>query len=278
MADNFLERRMDELRAPRRQCVSSQRQLHNIPWRIPQLRVIITGGASGIGRATAIAFADAGCRVTIFDINDSAGRELSRTKGIRFCHVDLKDVSSLENAVEQTFHDWRDVDVIINNAGIFDQRPIEEQSLEQFESVVYTNMRPAYLLAHAWAKHRSRFPATTSYGGRVINIASTRHLQSEEATEAYSASKGALVSMTHSLMMSLSKYDITVNSISPGWIDTADDSLISDADRTQHPSRRVGQPEDIARVCLFLALPENDFINGADIVVDGGMTHKMIYV
>lgn len=101
-------------------------------------------------------------------------------------------------------------------------------------------------------------------------------MQSEAGTEAYSASKGALASLTHALMMSLSEFGITVNSISPGWILTKPEE-VSDADRLLHPSRRIGEPEDIARLCLFLAAPGNDFINGADIPVDGGMTHKMIY-
>lgn len=79
-------------------------------------------------------------------------------------------------------------------------------------------------------------------------------------------------------MMSLAPHGITVNSISPGWIETDPQAVHSQADIDQHPSRRVGRPADIASACLFLALPDNNFINGADIVIDGGMTHKMIYV
>ena len=84
--------------------------------------------------------------------------------------------------------------------------------------------------------------------------------------------------MTHALMMSLAEYNMTVNCISPGWIDTGHYGLLKPEDHSQHPSGRVGVPEDIARTCLFLAAPENDFINGQNIVVDGGMTKKMIYV
>ena len=89
--------------------------------------------------------------------------------------------------------------------------------------------------------------------------------------------KRGIASLTHSLMMSLSPYGITVNCISPGWIHTGDSEELSEIDHLQHPSRRAGTPQDIARLCIFLSLPDNDFINGADIPVDGGMTRKMIY-
>lgn len=111
---------------------------------------------------------------------------------------------------------------------------------------------------------------------RVI-MASTRYLMSEPNSEAYAASKGAIFSLTHALAMSLSKYKIIVNSISPGWIETGNYDSLSDLDHSQHPSGRVGKPEDIARTCLFLCQRDNDFINGQNIVVDGGMTKKMIY-
>ena len=86
-----------------------------------------------------------------------------------------------------------------------------------------------------------------------------------------------MVSLTHSLMMSLAPLRITVNSISPGWIHTGYRDELTEADHLQHPSRRVGRPDDIARLCLFLSLPDSDFINGVDIPVDGGMTRRMIY-
>ncbi len=113
--------------------------------------------------------------------------------------------------------------------------------------------------------------------GRIINIASTRYLQSEPGSECYAASKGGIVSLTHALALSFSDYNITVNSISPGWIQNEDYRLLKRSDHNQHPSGRVGRPSDIASACLFLAAPENDFINGQNIVIDGGMTKKMIY-
>ena len=110
-----------------------------------------------------------------------------------------------------------------------------------------------------------------------MNIASTRALMSERDTFPYSASKGGIISLTHSLAISLGVDHIRVNAISPGWIETVAYDTLTFADHSQHPSGRVGKPEDIARACLYLTDPENDFVTGINMVVDGGMTRKMIY-
>lgn len=100
---------------------------------------------------------------------------------------------------------------------------------------------------------------------------------SEPGSEGYAASKGGIYSLTHALALSLTEWHITVNSISPGWIQTHDYEQLRAEDHSQHPSGRVGKPEDIARMCVFLCQDENDFINGENITIDGGMTKKMIY-
>jgi len=100
---------------------------------------------------------------------------------------------------------------------------------------------------------------------------------SEPDSEGYAASKGGIFSLTHALAMSLSQLHITVNSISPGWIQNTNYEQLTEADHLQHPSGRVGRPEDIARISLFLCEEQNDFINAENIVIDGGMTKKMIY-
>jgi NAD(P)-dependent dehydrogenase (short-subunit alcohol dehydrogenase family) len=115
-------------------------------------------------------------------------------------------------------------------------------------------------------------------GGFVINIASTRALMSEPDTEAYAASKGGILALTHAFAASLAPDRIRVNCISPGWIETGDYDAIKPDDHRQHFSGRVGKPEDVARACLFLSHAENDFINGINLILDGGMTHKMIYL
>ncbi|MNN64818.1 N-acylmannosamine 1-dehydrogenase [compost metagenome] len=100
---------------------------------------------------------------------------------------------------------------------------------------------------------------------------------SEPNTEAYAASKGAISALTHAMAVTLGEDGITVNCISPGWIETGDYTDLREIDHKQHPSGRVGKPEDIARACLYLTAPENNFVTGAQLVIDGGMTRKMIY-
>lgn len=114
-------------------------------------------------------------------------------------------------------------------------------------------------------------------GGSIVNIASTRAIMSEPNSETYAATNGGIVSITHALAASLSPDKITVNAISPGWIETGDYSQLSTRDHEQHFSKRVGKPEDIARACLYLTAKENDFVTGINLVVDGSMTRKMIY-
>ena len=101
---------------------------------------------------------------------------------------------------------------------------------------------------------------------------------SESGSEGYAASKGGIYSLTHALALSLAEWHITVNSISPGWIETHDYEQLRPEDHAQHPSGRVGKPEDIARMCLFICQEENDFMNGENVTIDGGMTKKMIYI
>ncbi|MDE5982276.1 MAG: SDR family oxidoreductase, partial [Duncaniella sp.] len=127
------------------------------------------------------------------------------------------------------------------------------------------------------ARHRQAMTEANPFGGRIVNICSTRCMMSEAGTEAYSATKGAVASLTHALMMSLAPLRITVNAISPGWIEVKDYDSLRPVDHECHPSRRVGRPGDVARLCRFLCHPDNDFVNGVNIPVDGGMTRCMIY-
>lgn len=282
MADNYLERRMDDLRSgrlkPSLAASSAAPRKGVIQFPFPQRRVLVTGGANGIGREVALQFLKAGCKVAIFDIDRQRGEAMAHDHGARFINVDLRDEKALETGMKNLFDAWNDIDIVVNNAGISEFRPLTEDGVGHFDNVLATNLRPAYIIARSWALRREELPYPNDFGGRMIIISSTRHIQSEAGTEAYSASKGGLASMTHALMMSLAPYRITANCISPGWIHTGDPAELSDADHVQHPSGRVGVPADVARLCLFLAVPGNDFINGADIPVDGGMTRRMIYV
>lgn len=241
--------------------------------------VYVTGGANGIGKAIVTLFCKDGADVTFCDIDTVAGEKLSNELSSYKCtyhEVDLSDARVLEQSVNKVIEAKGNIDVIINNAGVSHFNSMLDITVEDFDKVMDINLRPIFITARTLARHRDAHPQLNRYG-RIINMASTRHLMSEPNSEAYAASKGAIVSLTHALALSLSKYHVTVNCISPGWIETGSYDLLTEQDHTQHPSGRVGKPEDIARACLFLCQPENDFINGQNIVIDGGMTKKMIY-
>ena len=164
-----------------------------------------------------------------------------------------------------------------NNAGISEFSPITETSVEDFDKILSINLRPVFITSRTLALHRKsqsrKSPVWQNY-----QYLFHRYLMSEPGSESYAASKGGIYSLTHALALSLADFHITVNCISPGWIQTNDYERLRPEDHAQHPSRRVGKPEDIARMCLFLCQEENDFINGQNIIIDGGMTKKMIYL
>lgn len=246
---------------------------------------IVTGGARGIGAAIAHRLGVEGARVTIFDIDAEAGRErlrLLRERGAEaiFVHGDVANESDVVKCVEAATEAFGGVDILVNNAGIgAPQKPIFEQTLEEWLRVISVNLTGSYL----FSKHASRVMAERG-GGVIINIASTRALQSEPNTEPYSASKGGLLALTHALAVSLAPYRIRVVSVSPGWIDTSEWQLpprkpqLTRLDHEQHPAGRVGRPEDVAALVAFLASEEAGFVTGVNFVIDGGMTVKMIYL
>ncbi|MFG6391591.1 MAG: SDR family oxidoreductase [Candidatus Amulumruptor sp.] len=281
MADNYLENKMEQHRRgivpkyyPRK--TPTGQQAGSITYKIGVRRVFVTGGASGIGRAIVREFCNAGCRVAFCDTDTKAGTATAQATGARFIPLDVTDPDKLACALTALMDEWGDIDIIVNNVGISDFKPLIDTSVDDFNHVLATNVTPLLVTAQTLARHRMKQSERNSYG-RIINIASTRAIQSEADTTAYSASKGAILAMTHSLMMSLAPLHITVNCISPGWIATDDYDFLTEADHAQHPSGRVGKPEDIARICMTLAIPTNDFINGENIIIDGGMTRRMIY-
>lgn len=240
--------------------------------------VIVTGGGHGIGRGVARMYGAAGARVVIADFNGTSGEEtrlLIEKDGGKAITIQTdvrkpKDVAAL---MAETKWKLGRIDILINNAGISRPKSLYEITPEEWDDVVNLNLRGAFFAAREAAKMMKE-----NGGGSIVNIASTRALMSEPNWEAYAASKGGLLSLTHALAVSLGRDGIRVNAISPGWIETGDYTLLRDADHEQHPAGRVGKPEDIGKACLFLTAPGNDFVTGVNLVVDGGMTHKMIYL
>ncbi|MFX3625349.1 MAG: SDR family NAD(P)-dependent oxidoreductase [Ectobacillus sp.] len=239
--------------------------------------VLVTGGANGIGKAIVTAYCQAGATVILADKDEVNGDRLVQEqtalghKAI-FYPVDLANVEEIVDMFSSIHNEYGKVNILINNAGLSKFKPLRELSAEDWDEVLHVNLRSFVFAAREFAKQNEG----TDYG-RIINIASTRAVMSEPNSEAYAASKGGIVAVTHALALSLSKERITVNCISPGWIETGDYGALKAEDHLQHPSLRVGKPDDIARACLFLTEEGNDFINGENIIIDGGMTKKMIY-
>jgi len=243
---------------------------------------IVTGGAQGIGKAISKEFAKMGMNVVIADNEKEAGEEVLEefnTLGhVHFIRTDVGDEKSVINLVELTAKEFNGVDYLVNNAGIMDFKPMEELGFDEWKKVIDTNLSGTFLCSKYAAKYLKKNK------GSIVNISSTRAFMSEKNTPAYSASKGGIFALTHSLAITLGP-DVRVNTISPGWIDVSEwkkSSMrkkpeLSAKDHQQHPAGRVGMPADVVRMVVFLVHPENSFITGQNFTVDGGMTKKMIY-
>ncbi|MDY0093498.1 MAG: SDR family oxidoreductase [Candidatus Vecturithrix sp.] len=247
--------------------------------------VLITGGAQGIGKGIAQYLVQKGMAVVIADHDAEAGEETTREYhvlgDIHFISLDVTDEASVQQAIAKTIDHYGRLDALVNNAGIANpgNTPVEHLTLDVWNKVIATNLTGYFLCTKYAAPHLRQTR------GAIVNIASTRALQSEAHTEAYAASKGGVVALTHALAISLGP-QIRVNCISPGWIEVRDwkkqamrqTPEQSHLDREQHPVGRVGVPNDIAAMVALLISTETGFITGQNIVIDGGMTKKMIYV
>ncbi|MBX6394445.1 MAG: SDR family oxidoreductase [Alicyclobacillaceae bacterium] len=254
--------------------------------RFEQRVVLITGGGQGIGRVLSESFAREGAVVYIADIDREAGSEWEahlKSLGfpVHYIPTDIADPNQVKDLLAQIGADRGKLDVLCNNAGIMISKPIDQLDIAEWDRVIHVNLRGAFLCAKyavPWMRKAG--------GGAIVNIASTRALMSEPHTEAYSASKGGILALTHALAVSLGPDHIRVNAVSPGWIDTTpwqkssarQPATLTPEDHAQHPVGRVGIPEDVAKAVLFLASRDAEFITGTNLVVDGGMTIKMIYV
>lgn len=236
--------------------------------------IIVTGASHGIGRGIAEAYVAKGAQVVIADVNEKLGEEVSKQLvGSKFIKTDVRKESDIKHLMKETIKQFGRIDILINNAGKSDFKPLFDLTISEWDDVINTNLRSVFLCSREAALQMREQES----GGAIVNIASTRATMSEPNSEAYAATKGGIVAITHALAASLAEHHITVNAISPGWIETGDYSELRDIDHEQHLSGRVGKPSDIAKACMYLTDPQNDFVTGINLVVDGGMTRKMIY-
>lgn len=217
---------------------------------------VVTGGAKGIGRVICDAFRSAGARVFSIDLLEHDGFV-----------GDLADKDTLERFVRQVTETCGRVDYLINNAAPL-SRGITNGSYEEFEYALKVGVTAPFYLAKLFRPHFAP-------GAAIVNISSSRDRMSQPETESYTAAKGGIAALTHGLAVSLAG-TARVNSISPGWIDTTG-AQFDGADALQHPVGRVGKPEDIANMVLYLCSEQAGFITGQNICIDGGMTTQMIY-
>jgi NAD(P)-dependent dehydrogenase (short-subunit alcohol dehydrogenase family) len=247
--------------------------------------VLVTGGAQGIGRGIAQAVLGAGGSVMIGDLDVEAGHACLDAWNVEeraaFGRLDVARESSVHRWIEAAQKRFGHIDGLVNNAGIADPHrgKLADLSLVQWNRYLATNLTGAFLCS------KYALPALTRAQGAIVNIASTRALQSEPDTEAYAASKGGLLALTHAMAVS-SGPQVRVNAILPGWIATdawrkpasRRASKLSRQDHAQHPAGRVGTPEDIGALAVYLLCAASGFVTGQHFVVDGGMTVKMQYV
>lgn len=244
--------------------------------------ILVTGGSRGIGRAIVKRIVECGGRACIADTDVAGGRDAVDEYGahVRFERCDVSREANVRRAVAAAARWGNRLDGVVNNAALADPHigPLERVSRARWQRALDINLTGALLVA----KHAVRHLRRTH--GAIVNIASTRALQSEPDTFAYAASKGGLVALTHALAISLGP-DVRANCISPGWIAT-DELLprphrrrpkLRAIDARQHPVGRVGHPDDVASLCVWLLSDQAGFATGANIPLDGGMTRKMIY-
>ena len=217
---------------------------------------VVTGGAAGIGKCICEEFEKNGAKVCVVDILENP-----------YFVGDIGDKEVLHNFSDKVISRYGKVDFLINNAKPL-MKGLDNCSYEEFEYAMRVGVTAPFYLAKLFLPYFSK-------GASIINISSSRDRMSQPFTESYTAAKGGIAALTHSLAVSLSGR-VRINSISPGWIDTTS-SCFSEADIKQHPAGRVGKPQDIADMVMFLCSDKASFITGENICIDGGMTRQMIY-
>ena len=242
--------------------------------RLEEKVALITGAARGQGAAEASLFVAEGARVVLSDLLDEQGEAHAKKLGDRavYQHLDVRVESDWESAVSRTLEEFGRIDVLVNNAGIVQAAPLEEMSLQSYMEVVQTNQVGVFL------GMRAVTPAMRAAGGgSVINISSNAGLEGVSGVIGYAASKWAVRGMTKSAALELGRYGIRVNSVHPGGVDTPMlqqedfEGVDQDAVFSAQPIPRIGRPEEIAQLVLFLASDESSFSTGAEFLADGGM-------
>jgi 3-oxoacyl-[acyl-carrier protein] reductase len=239
---------------------------------------IVTGAASGIGRATAHLFADEGVRVAVLD-RDGGGaarvaHEIEAAGGSAAAwEIDLQDAARIEQVVGEVAARFGGIDILVNNAGVSLPQPVGGDGYEAaWEATLAVNLTAHQRLIRAALPHLTR-----EGEGRIVNVASTEGLGATAFLSPYTASKHGVIGLTRGLAVELGSQGVTVNCVCPGPIRTGMTAAIPEEAKTKFarrrvPLRRYGDPEEVAHCILSLAMPASSYVNGAVLVVDGGLT------
>jgi NAD(P)-dependent dehydrogenase (short-subunit alcohol dehydrogenase family) len=241
---------------------------------------IITGGAEGIGKAYALGFAKEGAKIVVADINLPASKTLvevlkSQGNDALAVKTDVSSVADTENMVEKTLNKFGKVDILINNAAVFQRvaavrKPVWELDPADFEKVIKVNITGVFLCCRAVLPHMIK-----QKSGKIINIASSLAFQGAANLSHYATSKGGVVTFTRSVAREVGQFNINVNSLCPGFTLSADPESITEEGRQYEVPARILKkpeyPEDLVGTAVFLASADSDFMTGQAVVVDGGV-------
>lgn len=243
---------------------------------------IVTGASSGIGKAIALAFANEGARVVI-DYYGEPNRARDVVESIEAgggtavaVAADVSKEEDVERLVDDTVSHFGAVDILVNNAGIEHQMPFLETPLDVWQRVIETNLTGVWICSQLAARQMAK----GKRGGRIINISSIHEDVTMPSNAPYCASKGGMKMLMRTIAVELAPLNITVNNVCPGAIDTPiQNQLKKDPHKVDEllseiPLHRMGSPEEVARLCVFLASDEGSYVTGASYLIDGGMTKK----
>jgi len=233
---------------------------------------VITGGANGIGAGIAKRFVEEGAKVAVCDIDAETGGKITEAlRGkAKFYRMDVADEEEIKKAVDQIFSDYAKIDILINNAGITNDKLLLRMTKEDWERVIDINLTGTFLVTRAVIKYmiKQRY-------GRIVNIASIAGIIGNPGQSNYSASKAGIIGFTKSCAKELASRSITVNAIAPGFIETSMTAVLPDEVKENYlkaiPMKRFGKVEDVAALALFLSSEQASYMTGQVICLDGGL-------